>query len=149
MRKISEGKSERPGARGYGGDDDPGIGGAPSLDYMRVFARLLVNAGGVGGYVSCAPAPKSLANRLMIEGLAEQLAPRIQASVQWPLLAVLYLRGKGRINACVQRQSGVWNIGLHAEEQHATRWLGAVRTSLQNRLSEALGQAVDVCVTPA
>lgn len=149
MSKISEGKPERPGAREYGADEEPAIGGAVPVDAMRVFARLLVNVDGVGGYVSCAPAPQLWANRLMIEALAEQLAPRIQAGMQWPLLAVLYLRGQGRIKACVQRQSGVWNIGLHAEEQHATRWLGAVSNSLQNRLSEALGQAVDVRVTSA
>ena len=80
----------------------------------------------------------------MIEALAEQLAPRIQATAQWPLQAVLYLPRLGRINASVRREQGAWAIELDAEHDATARWLSGVRQPCEDRLAGALGQPVSL-----
>jgi len=57
---------------------------------------------------------------------------------------VLYLPRLGRINASVQRQSGAWNVELDAEEPRTAHWLATVQKRYQDRLTEALGQPVDI-----
>jgi hypothetical protein len=73
----------------------------------------------------------------MIEALAEQLAPRMQAASQWPLQAVLYLPRLGRINASVRREQD-------AEEKATVRWLSGVRQQCEDRFAATLGQPVNL-----
>jgi hypothetical protein len=80
----------------------------------------------------------------MIEALAEQLAPRMQAASQWPLQAVLYLPRLGRINARVRREQGAWNVELDAEEKATVRWLSGVRQQCEDRFAATLGQPVSL-----
>jgi hypothetical protein len=80
----------------------------------------------------------------MIAAMTEQLAPRINAAVQWPLQAVLYLPRLGRINASVRREQGAWNVELDAEEERTARWLPGVRQHLEDGLAGALSQPVKV-----
>ena len=80
----------------------------------------------------------------MIEALAEQLAPRMQAALQWPLQAVLYLPRLGRINASVRREQSAWSIELEAQEDETARWLNGVRQQVEGRLTQTLGQTVSL-----
>ncbi|MBC3195494.1 type III secretion system HrpP C-terminal domain-containing protein [Pseudomonas poae] len=144
MKDIPASKPERPCAREYGRDDESAGEGVLPLDYASLFARLFTHEQSEGGYVSSLPGSITATNKLMLEALAGQLAPRLQAAAQWPLLAVLYLPRLGRINARVQRPPGSWGIELHAEEAHTAQWLGTVQKSLQSRLVESLGQPVDL-----
>jgi hypothetical protein len=144
MKEIPASKPERPRAREYGREDESAIEGVLPLNYASLFTHLFTYEQGEDGYVSGLPGSIVSTNKLMLEALAGQLALRIQATAQWPLLAVLYLPHRGRINARVQRSPGSWDIELQAEEAHTTQWLGTVQKSLQSRLVEALGQPVDV-----
>ncbi|WP_419178905.1 type III secretion system HrpP C-terminal domain-containing protein [Pseudomonas trivialis] len=80
----------------------------------------------------------------LIEALAEQLAPRLQAASQWPLQAVLYLPRLGRINASVRREQSAWSIDLEAEEEATARWLSGVRQQVEDRFTQTLGQTVSL-----
>lgn len=144
MKHIPASKPERPRVREYGEEDESNTEGALPVESGRVFALLFADAQGEGGYVSRSPSSIASANKLMIEAMAEQLAFRVQASTQWPLLAVLYLPGLGRINTSVQRLQGALSIELQAQEAPTALWLGTVKRRFESRLAEALGQPVDV-----
>ncbi|AMN78792.1 hypothetical protein AYR47_10850 [Pseudomonas azotoformans] len=80
----------------------------------------------------------------MIEALAEQLVPRLQAASQWPLQAVLYLPRLGRINASVRREQNAWSIDLDAQDDATARWLNGVRQQVEDRFTQLLGQTVSL-----
>lgn len=125
-------------------DRERAIGDAVPWEQVRLFSGLLVSEGEQGGYAAPRLDAKAPANLAMLQALAEQLAPRIQAGTHWPLQAVLYLPRLGRINATVRREQGAWNIELQAQEDDTVRWLGSVRQRCQHRFSEALGQPVNL-----
>lgn len=144
MKQEPMSKPEGVRARAPREEHEPSAGGVVPWDHGRLFAQLFADDDGESGYAASLPGSVVAADRLMIEALAEQLAPRIQGGTQWPLQAVLYLPRLGRINARVERAAGAWSVELDAEEERTARWLGGVRKRCQDSLAESLGQPVDL-----
>lgn len=144
MKRLPVSRSERPRVRDPRDDRERSVEAVVPWVHVHAFAQLFAKDDGQGGYVSSLPAQSVATDKLMIESLAGQLALRVQGGTQWPLLAVLYLPRLGRINASVQRQSGAWNVELDAEEPRTAHWLATVQKRYQDRLTEALGQPVDI-----
>ena len=106
MTQVSNTPTEPPRPREPREEREPSTAGVVMLEQGRLFARLFTDNDedtGARGSLSGARASSGVA---MLEALAEQLAPRIQAAAQWPLQAVLYLPRLGRINASVRRERG-------------------------------------------
>ena len=144
MTQVSNNPTEPPRPRESREEREPSTAGVGMLEQGRLFARLFTDNDedtGARGSLSGARASSGVA---MLEALAEQLAPRIQAAAQWPLQAVLYLPRLGRINASVRRERGAWAIELDAEHDATARWLSGVRQQCEDRLAGALGQPVSL-----
>jgi hypothetical protein len=149
MNQVSNKPSERPRPRDAREEREPRATGAVEWEQGRLFAQLFTdNDEGTGSGASLAGV-KTPANVAMIEALAEQLAPRIQAGAQWPLQAVLYLPRLGRIKASVHREQSAWTIELEAEHDATARWLSGVRQQCEERFSGALGLPVNLLVPDA
>lgn len=144
MTQVSNTPTEPPRPREPREEREPSTAGVVMWEQGRLFARLFTDNDedtGARGSLSGARASSGVA---MLEALAEQLAPRIQAAAQWPLQAVLYLPRLGRINASVRRERGAWAIELDAEHDATARWLNGVRQQCEDRLAGALGQPVSL-----
>ncbi|MFC6336511.1 flagellar hook-length control protein FliK [Pseudomonas sp. CCM 7891] len=144
MKQVPVNKPERSRLREPREEREPGMGGVVPWEQGRLFTQLFTTDREGGGYGSSPPGMTASTEPLMIEALAEQLAPRIQGASQWPLQATLYLPRLGRINASVRREQGAWNVELEAEEEHTARWLPGVRQRLQDGLAGVLAQPVNV-----
>lgn len=144
MTQVSNTPTEPPRPRESREEREPSTAGVVLWEQGRLFARLFSdNDEGMGGRGALSAA-KGAGGVAMLEALAEQLAPRIQAAAQWPLLAVLYLPRLGRINASVRRERGAWAIELDAEHDATARWLSDVRQPCEDRLTRTLGQPVSL-----
>lgn len=144
MTHVSNSSPERSRSREPKEEREPVSSAVVLWEQGRLFASLFTGDGEEGGNGASSLGHKALTNVAMIDALAEQLAPRIQAASQWPLQAVLYLPRLGRINASVRREQGAWNIELDAEEDATARWLSGVRRQCQERFMETLGQPVNL-----
>lgn len=144
MTQVPANKPERPRVREPRDEREPGTGAFVPLEQGLLFTQLFSREREGGGYGSSRTAMAAPTEALMIEAMAEQLAPRIQGAAQWPLQAVLYLPRLGRINASVRREQGAWNVELEAEETLTARWLPGVRQRLEDGLAGALAQPVHV-----
>ncbi|WP_028618730.1 type III secretion system HrpP C-terminal domain-containing protein [Pseudomonas canadensis] len=142
MTQVSDKPAERPRPRDAREEREPGMAGVVPTELTRLFSQLWADDGsGAGTRLS---GTKALGGAAMIEALAEQLAPRMQAALQWPLQAVLYLPRLGRINASVRREQSAWSIELEAQEDETARWLNGVRQQVEGRLTQTLGQTVSL-----
>ncbi|NWE13085.1 type III secretion system HrpP C-terminal domain-containing protein [Pseudomonas yamanorum] len=144
MTQVPVNKPERPRLREPRDEREPGPGAIVPWEHGRLFAQLFGNDNEEGGYGSSLPGAPASTQAAMIAAMTEQLVPRIQAAVQWPLQAVLYLPRLGRINASVRREQGAWNVELDAEDERTARWLPGVRQHLEDGLAGALSQPVNV-----
>lgn len=144
MKQVSDRPAERPRLREAREDLEWGKAGVVPAELTRLFAQLWSDDGDGSGANASLSGTKGLDSVAMIQVLAEQLAPRIQAVSQWPLQAVLYLPRLGRINARVCREQGAWSIGLEAQEEATARWLSDVRQPCEDRLAVQLGQPVSL-----
>lgn len=144
MTCVSNKPPERPRSREPGEDRERTTAGMVPWEQGRLFAQLFSSEGDGAGYGASLSGMKASADVAMIEALADQLAPRVLAGVQWPLQAVLYLPRLGRINASVRREQGAWGIDLDAEHDATARWLREVRQECQGRLTRSLGLPVSL-----
>ena len=144
MTQVSDKPAERPRPRDAREEREPGMAGVVPTELTRLFSQLWADDGDGSGAGTRLSGTKALGGAAMIEALAEQLAPRMQAASQWPLQAVLYLPRLGRINASVRREQGAWNVELDAEEKATVRWLSGVRQQCEDRFAATLGQPVNL-----
>ncbi len=144
MKQVCDKPAERPRLREARQDHEAGTAGVVPAELTRLFAQLWTDDGDRSGAHASLSSTKGLDSVAMIQALAEQLAPRIQAVSQWPLQAVLYLPRLGRINARVRREQDAWGIDLEAQEDATARWLSGVRQPCEDRLAVALGQRVSL-----
>ncbi|WP_256352424.1 type III secretion system HrpP C-terminal domain-containing protein [Pseudomonas yamanorum] len=144
MTLVPANKPERPRPREPRDEREPGTGAFVPVEQRLLFTQLFTRDREGGGYGSSRTTLTAPTERLMIEAMTEQLAPRIQTAAQWPLQAMLYLPRLGRINASVRREQGAWNVELTPEETHTARWLPGVRQRLEDGLAGALAQPVHV-----
>lgn len=149
MTQVSDRPAERPRVREQREERELGAGGVVPEALTRLFNQLWADDGeGSGGGASLSGS-KLLGGAAMIEALAEQLAPRLLATSQWPLQAVLYLPRLGRINATVRREQNSWSIDLEAQEETTARWLSSVRQQCEDRFALTLEQPVSLFVPNA
>ena len=118
--------------------------GVLPAELTRLFSQLWADEGEGSGAGPQLSGTKASGAAAMIEALAEQLVPRLQAASQWPLQAVLYLPRLGRINASVRREPNAWTIELEAEHDATARWLSGVRQQCEERFSGELGMPVNL-----
>ncbi|CRM88879.1 hypothetical protein [Pseudomonas sp. 22 E 5] len=144
MTQVSDKPAERPRPRDAREEREPGMAGVVPTELTRLFSQLWADDGDGSGAGTQLSGTKALGGAAMIEALAEQLAPRMQAALQWPLQAVLYLPRLGRINASVRREQSAWSIELEAQEDETARWLNGVRQQVEGRLTQTLGQTVSL-----
>lgn len=144
MTQVSDKPAERPRPRDAREEREPGMAGVVPTELTRLFSQLWADDGEGSGAGTQLSGAKALGGAAMIEALAEQLAPRMQAASQWPLQAVLYLPRLGRINASVRREQGAWNVELDAEDKATARWLSGVRQQCEDRFAATLGQPVSL-----
>ena len=144
MTQVSDKPAERPRPRDAREEREPGMAGVVPTELTRLFSQLWADDGDGSGGGTQLSGTKALGGAAMIEALAEQLAPRMQAASQWPLQAVLYLPRLGRINASVRREQGAWAIELEAEQNETARWLNGVRQQCEDRFAGALGLPVSL-----
>ncbi|WP_411381262.1 type III secretion system HrpP C-terminal domain-containing protein [Pseudomonas sp. MPB26] len=144
MKQVFDKPAERPRLRETREDRESGTAGVVPAELTRLFAMLWTDDRDGSGAHASLSGKKGMGSVAMIEALAEQLAPRIQAVSQWPLQAVLYLPRLGRINARVCREQDAWSIDLEAQEDATARWLSGVRQPCEDRLAVALGQPVSL-----
>ncbi|MCF5169116.1 type III secretion system HrpP C-terminal domain-containing protein [Pseudomonas canadensis] len=144
MTQVSDKPAERPRPRDAREEREPGMAGVVPTELTRLFSQLWADDGDGSGAGTRLSGTKALGGAAMIEALAEQLAPRMQAALQWPLQAVLYLPRLGRINASVRREQSAWSIELEAQEDETARWLNGVRQQVEGRLTQTLGQTVSL-----
>lgn len=148
MTKVSTKPTERPRApRAPRAEREPEAASVVLWEQGRLFAQLLANEEGGGGYGASLGSLKAASAATLLQALTEQLVPRVLGAAQWPLQATLYLPRLGRINASVRREQGAWNIELDAELDGTARWLSGVRQECQERLTGALGLAVSLHVS--
>ncbi|WP_339468325.1 type III secretion system HrpP C-terminal domain-containing protein [Pseudomonas sp. EL_65y_Pfl1_R83] len=144
MTQVSDKPAERPRLRETHEERESGIAGVVPAELTRLFAQFWAYDGDGSGAGTSLSGTKGVEGAAMIEALAEQLAPRLQAASQWPLQAVLYLPRLGRINASVRREQGAWSIDLEAEEEATARWLSSVRQQVEGRFTQTLGRPASV-----
>lgn len=144
MTQVPVSRPERAPLREPRDEREPGPGTFVPWQQGLLFTQLFTSDHEGGGYGSSPTSMSASTEALMIEAMAEQLAPRIQGAMQWPLQAVLYLPRLGRINASVRREQGVWNVELDAEEERTARWLGDVCQRLEDGLANVLAKPVQV-----
>lgn len=144
MTQVSDKPTERPRRREPREEREPGTAGEVTVELTQLFARFWAGDGEGAGARSSLSGAKASGGLVMIEVLAEQLAPRLLAASHWPLQAALYLPRLGRINATVRRERGAWGIDLEAQEPTTARWLSDVRQPCEDRLALALGQPVSL-----
>ncbi|MBB4815686.1 MULTISPECIES: type III secretion system HrpP C-terminal domain-containing protein [Pseudomonas] len=144
MTQVSNKPTERPRPSEAREEREPGAMGVVAWEQGRLFAQLFAdNDEGFGSGASLSGV-KTSTDAAMMQALAEQLAPRIQAGANWPLQAVLYLPRLGRINASVRREPNAWTIELEAEHDATARWLSGVRQQCEERFSGELGMPVNL-----
>ncbi|WP_300627585.1 type III secretion system HrpP C-terminal domain-containing protein [Pseudomonas sp.] len=144
MSQVSDKPSERSRLGDTRENREPGTAGMVPAELMRVFAQLWTDDSDGSGAQASLSGTKGSHGVAMIEALAEQLAPRMDAASQWPLQAVLYLPRLGRINARVRREHGAWGIDLEAQEHETARWLSGMRQACEDRFAMVLGQPVSL-----
>lgn len=144
MTQVSDKPAERPRLREAREERESGIAGGVPTELTRLFAQFWADDGDGSGAGASLSGTKGVDGAALIEALAEQLAPRLQAASQWPLQAVLYLPRLGRINASVHREQSAWSIDLEAEEEATARWLSGVRQQVEDRFTQTLGQTVSL-----
>ncbi|MCD7036953.1 type III secretion system HrpP C-terminal domain-containing protein [Pseudomonas sp. MAFF 311095] len=144
MTQVSDKPAERPRGRDPREEREPGGAGGVPAELTRLFAQCWAADDEGSGAQASLFGTRASGDVVMIEALAEQLAPRLQAAPQWPLKAVLYLPRLGRINASVRREQGAWSIDLEAEEAATARWLSGVRQQCEDRFAATLGQPVSL-----
>lgn len=149
MTQVSNKPAERPRVREQRDEREPGAGNVIPGESMRLFNQLWSDDGGGSGTGYSLLKSTALGSAVMIEALAEQLAPRLQGASQWPLQAVLYLPRLGRINACVRREQSHWGIDLEAQEEATTGWLSGLRQQCEDRFALRLGQPVSLFLSNA
>ena len=120
------------------------MAGVLPAELTRLFSQLWADEGEGSGAGPQLSGTKASSAAAMIEALAEQLVPRLQAASQWPLQAVLYLPRLGRINASVRREQSAWSIDLEAQEEATARWLSGVRQQCEDRFALTLGRSVSL-----
>jgi len=144
MTQVSNKPTERPRPSEAREEREHGSTGEVVWEPGRLFAQLFAdNDEGFGSGASLSGV-KTSTDAVMMQALAEQLAPRIQAGSHWPLQAVLYLPRLGRINASVRREQNAWTIELEAEHDATARWLSGVRQQCEERFSGELGRPVNL-----
>ena len=144
MTQVSDKPAERPRPRDAREEREPGVAGVVPAELTRLFSQLWADDGEGSGAGTPLARTRTSGGPAMIEALAEQLAPRMQAASQWPLQAVLYLPRLGRINASVRREQGAWSIELEAEEEATARWLSGVRQQVEERCTQTMGRPVSL-----
>ncbi|BDB17524.1 hypothetical protein cym2001_08890 [Pseudomonas sp. CYM-20-01] len=144
MTQVADKPAERPRVREHREEREPGTRGVVPAELTRLFSQLWAGDGKGSGSGTSLSGAKSSGSAVMIEALAEQLVPRLQAASQWPLQAVLYLPRLGRINASVNREQNSWSIDLDAQEEATARWLSGVRRQCEDRIALTLGQPVSL-----
>ncbi|MFY0749719.1 type III secretion system HrpP C-terminal domain-containing protein [Pseudomonas sp. NFX5] len=144
MTQVSNKPTERPRQREPREEREPGATTAVSMELGRLFTQFFTGDDGGAGVGTALSGKQASTSIALIEALAEQLAPRVQAASQWPLQAVLYLPRLGRINASVRREQGAWTIELEAEQDATARWLCGVRQQCEGRFAGALGLPVNL-----
>lgn len=144
MTQVSDKPAERPRLRETREARESGVAGVVPAELTRLFAQFWADDGDGSGGGTSLSGTKGVEGAAMIEALAEQLAPRLQAASQWPLQAVLYLPRLGRINASVRREQGAWSIDLEAEEEATARWLSGVRQQVEGRFTQTMGRTVSL-----
>ena len=144
MTQVSNKPTERPRQREPREEREPGATTAVSMELGRLFTQFFTGDDGGAGAGTALSGKQASAGIALIEALAEQLAPRVQAASQWPLQAVLYLPRLGRINASVRREPNAWTIELEAEHDATARWLSGVRQQCEERFSGELGMPVNL-----
>ncbi|WP_285427852.1 type III secretion system HrpP C-terminal domain-containing protein [Pseudomonas sp. lyk4-R2A-8] len=149
MSEVSNKPLERPRPLHAREEREPGAVGAVAWEQGRLFAQLFADSDEHSGSGASLSGIKASAAAGMVEALAEQLAPRIQAASQWPLQAVLYLPRLGRINARVHREQSAWSVELEAEQDATARWLSGVRQHCEDRFSHVLGLPVNLLLPAA
>jgi hypothetical protein len=142
MTKVSTKPAERP--RAPRAEREPQAASVMVWEQGRFFAQLLADEDRGGGHGASLASMKTASAATLVQALTEQLVPRVLGAAQWPLQATLYLPRLGRINASVRREQGAWNIELDAELDGTARWLNGVRQQCQERLTGALGLAVNL-----
>lgn len=138
MSQVSSDKPERP-ARDT--PEAPSAGPLP-WEQGRFFAQLFVGEGGGQGASRSLGVPKGLADHASVEAFAEQLVPRLNANLQWPLQAAFFLPRLGRVDVSARCERGAWLVELEAEDERTRLWLGSVQQRCQDRLSAGLGAPV-------
>ena len=147
MTQVSNKPNERPRPSEAREEREHGSTGEVVWEPGRLFAQLFAdNDEGFGSGASLSGV-KTSTDAVMMQALAEQLAPRIQAGSHWPLQAVLYLPRLGRINASVRREQNAWTIELEAEHDATARWLSGVRQQCEERFSGELGRPVNLLLS--
>lgn len=147
MTQVSDTPAQRPRGRESREEREPVTTGVVPAELTRLFAQFWAADDEGSGAGASRLGTMASGGAAMMEALAEQLAPRLQAASQWPLNAVLYLPRLGRINASVRREQGAWSIDLEAEEQATVRWLSGVRHQCEERFAVTLGQPVCLRLT--
>lgn len=142
MTQVSTKPAER--SRTPRAEREPDAANVVPWEQGRLFAQLLANEDGGGGYGASLGSMKAVSAITQVQALTEQLVPRVLGAAQWPLQATLYLPRLGRINASVRREQGAWNIELDAELDATAHWLSGVRQQCQDGLTGALGLAVNL-----
>nr|WP_314533455.1 type III secretion system HrpP C-terminal domain-containing protein [uncultured Pseudomonas sp.] len=144
MTQVSDKPAERPRPRETREEREPAMAGVLPAELTRLFSQLWADEGEGSGAGPQLSGTKASGAAAMIEALAEQLVPRLQAASQWPLQAVLYLPRLGRINASVRREQNAWSIDLDAQDDATARWLNGVRQQVEDRFTQSLGQTVSL-----
>lgn len=144
MSQVSTKPVERPRVREPRDERESGAMNVVPWEQVRLFTQLLAAEGDGGGQGASLAGMKASTATTLVQALAEQLVPRMQAAAQWPLQATLYLPRLGRIHASVRREQGGWSVELDAELDATARWFSGVRQECQARLAGALEQPVSL-----
>lgn len=144
MNQVSDKPAERPRSNESREEREPGTAGVVPAELTRLFAQFWAGDDEGAGDRGSLRETKASGGTAMIEALTEQLVPRLQATSQWPLQAVLYLPRLGRINASVRREQSSWSIDLEAQEEATARWLSGVRQQCEDRFALTLGRSVSL-----
>jgi hypothetical protein len=92
MTQVSTNKPERVRSREPRDEREPGMGAVVPWDQGRLFAQFFSSQGeGGSGFSPGRAQPASLGDTALLEMFSEHLAPRLNAAIQWPLQAALYL----------------------------------------------------------
>ncbi|KMT55289.1 type III secretion system HrpP C-terminal domain-containing protein [Pseudomonas fildesensis] len=108
----------------------------------RLFSQLFASEGDGEGFSRSLTRAVTYSDTAMVEAFTEQLVPRLNAAMQWPLQAAFFLPRLGRVDVSARREQDGLHLELDAEEERTREWLGGVRQRCQERLADALGLPV-------